>query len=480
MRRLVYFSILCCASILFAPGNAETLAQAKPAVNPSGQPTGSPAAPAKNECQKAIDFLFRMGKLKYYEKPDAPKLSLNVWWPKVDPEGRVVPRSILRGPRACERIHGINLDMERNDPDGRPPIRRANLTPLTQFPNIKHLTVRGRGFTNADLAPIARLRKLETLYVHDTSIDDKGLRIVRGLTALRMFGVTDSRVRGPGLVHLTRLPKLESLSVPRNRIGDSAMIHIGKMRGLNYLSISHTAITNKSARRFAGLKKLRTLDMRHTRLKGKGLRYIGRLPKLVSLNIFGTYIGAAGFAYLGRMPELDRVSLNGDQITDAVIKTLSRTPNWKYMNLWHTSWYKYGRRAGIISYSLKGYSHKDGTNHLNLRPTRTTRKSLRYLRRINLTSFEPSQFMTDKDVRLIARYLKKLEKLVLSKKNTRNALWHVPYMPKLKRLEVSCSKKIKREDLMIVYRKRPEIKYSRIWCMSERFAWEPVQKFPRR
>ena len=127
------------------------------------------------------------------------------------------------GPAWMRRLLGDNYfsEVEWVCMDGK--VDDNDLKGVAQFPQLKSLTMMGRGFTDAGLVNLEELRELGQLNLSQTAITNDGLEHIKGLTQLTELWLYGTKVTDTGLVRLRGLTKLKYLSLAFTNVSDGGV-----------------------------------------------------------------------------------------------------------------------------------------------------------------------------------------------------------------------------------------------------------------
>jgi hypothetical protein len=126
--------------------------------------------------------------------------------------------------------------------------QRAPLSKLPVVRDVQRLTLRGRGFGDADLQAVAAWKDLEGLQVIDGQVTDAGLRQIARLTNLKRLLLWGTRTTGAGLKHLTALERLAYLEIQDTPLGDADLEALKQLPGLRVLRLLGTHATDRGGK----------------------------------------------------------------------------------------------------------------------------------------------------------------------------------------------------------------------------------------
>jgi hypothetical protein len=159
-----------------------------------------------------------------------------------------------------------------------------------------------------DLAPLAGLTDMRTLSMRGPGITDAGLAHLRGMVKMNALLLRDSRVTGTGLEHLRSMTELEVLNLDDTRVDSLAPIR--RLRRLRQVSLAHTPISDKALADLRPLDQLEDLNLTGTQVTDAGLQHLHGLKKLRNLIVRGTKVSSEGYTALHKdLPLLNAGSI---------------------------------------------------------------------------------------------------------------------------------------------------------------------------
>lgn len=180
---------------------------------------------------------------------------------------------------------------------------QAPLTPLSNLPELKTLTVK-RSIIEADgLAAIFGLSKLETLTIRGCSLSS--ISGIEALTQLTTLDLGENVLRD--LSPLSALTGLQILLLDNNAVTE--LTALGRLKALRELNLSYNSIINIS--QLQGLTTLQSLNLSNNQVKD--VQTLSKLSKLTHLNLSYNKISAA--TYLSACRKLVELDISNNSIT---------------------------------------------------------------------------------------------------------------------------------------------------------------------
>lgn len=172
---------------------------------------------------------------------------------------------------------------------------------LTNFPQLKWLTLEGFHINEPRARALARLTKLEDLALRFCTIDETCLATLLGQNGLQHVSLANSKFDESELAIFHQQPAQKTL---------------------RSLSLSNCQVTDQTAKLIAGCNQLAFLELDGTRISDQGVKILARLPRLEVLILDHTNVTDAGVAYLSGTPQLVELSLSNTDASDEMLESL--------------------------------------------------------------------------------------------------------------------------------------------------------------
>ena len=196
------------------------------------------------------------------------------------------------------------------------PGKDDDLPSLLHIPEVRHVSLYGRGFSNAGLTYLAQLPQLELLSLHNTSITVGALAENQKLQALKdlsLYDTTDSAVENIG--NLTRLRRVLIVFSPR--FTDAGLKHLATVKTLEDLAILGASVDGSGFHHLLSLPNLRELNLWRTQVNNGAIPYLEKMTTLQRLDLGETLIDETGINRLSRaLPSCEIRHQRADGVTE--------------------------------------------------------------------------------------------------------------------------------------------------------------------
>jgi Leucine-rich repeat (LRR) protein len=157
-----------------------------------------------------------------------------------------------------------------------------DVTILKGLPNLRVLSLHGRGLTDVGVSRLTSFTDLQLLELSDTALDDEGAELLASFPNLIGLNVSGTDITDEGLCTIGNLSRLETLMLRSTHVSDRGLSYITKMKSLRELHLDHTHITDAHLLMLKSLMQLEHLTLSDEAITdGKGLIDLAHeLPKL--------------------------------------------------------------------------------------------------------------------------------------------------------------------------------------------------------
>ncbi len=226
------------------------------------------------------------------------------------------------------------------------PVTDSNLLPLADFPDLRHVLVKGNGVTDHTAHLLSRVPTIESVTFWDTLVTGKGLAEMARCSHLQSLSLLGASVSDGCLQALTEYSRLEHVQVARSRISshglesissirslrsidlweagtidDKGLEHICQLPNLESLQVINAPITDSGLRSCAKMKKLRILRINSPYITDEGLQELPKLSQLESVSFQDSGIQSPGI--FSRLPRLTELDLSGSKVSDSTADSIS-------------------------------------------------------------------------------------------------------------------------------------------------------------
>ena len=206
-----------------------------------------------------------------------------------------IPGPLLRYQRSIDGVH-LTRSVKINESEIDQLFQQ-----LSNFPQLKWLTLEGFQINQQRARALARLTKLEDLALRFCTIDETCLATLLGQNGLQHVSLANSKFDESELAVFHRQPAQ------------------GTLRSL---SLSNCPVTDQTAKLIAGCNQLAFLELDGTHISDQGVKILARLPRLEVLILDHTNITDTGVAYLSGTPQLVELSLSNTGASDEMLESL--------------------------------------------------------------------------------------------------------------------------------------------------------------
>jgi len=206
-----------------------------------------------------------------------------------------------------------------------------------------------------------------------TAVPDKGAEDKAVGTIERLGGQFSREDRGPEYRPVARV---DLRGCP---VTDADMKELTGLRGVTELLLAETRISDAGLKEVARLPVLNTLNLSDTAVTDAGLKELSGLVFLQTLDLSNTAVTGAGLADLNGRCSVTRLSLAGSNATDAGLAGLAGGPAVRELDLSETN---------ITDAGLPRLKPLVGLGTLNLAATKVTGRSVEFLLRLPVRSFD--------------------------------------------------------------------------------------------
>ncbi len=141
----------------------------------------------------------------------------------------------------------------------RHPAGNDRLKGFKMFDRVIGVDLANTLVTDAELAHLSQFRELRRLSLDETAITDAGLAYLSGLRELRFLNLNRTAMTDAGLVHLEKLSNLIELHLANTAVADGGLAQVGDLTNLEILNLNGTAVTGSGFAQLSKLNKLRKL-----------------------------------------------------------------------------------------------------------------------------------------------------------------------------------------------------------------------------
>lgn len=205
-------------------------------------------------------------------------------------------------------------------------ISDEGLSHLTNFKQLKNLSLFYCDVSNDGMEYISEMKNLEVLNLDSREISDDGLFYLRHLTNLKCLDIFSGRISDIGCAHISEIKSLVTLELCGGGIGDLGCSHLSSLINLTSLNLSQNeSITNVGASFLVTLTKLKSLNLSNTKVDGDALAIFKDLKQLQSLALYGCR--DVDTLYLSslqhQLPNLKCLRIGGSVSNDGTMRRLS-------------------------------------------------------------------------------------------------------------------------------------------------------------
>lgn len=220
---------------------------------------------------------------------------------------------------------------------------------LSQFTELRVLSLIGATIDDGLLGAIARLRSLESLDLSVTALTNEGLRRLAPLNHLRILHVGSTQVTslagleafprlqilGLRLLHnleagsleaLRHTPRLQRLDVTNAAVNNEDTMHIARLIELVELNMNGTYIDDQGVVQLCAAPSIRDLDLSRTAITNTAVEYLKRLAHLRNLALMSTEIDDDAAPSLCELAGLRYLEVRGTEMSDAGLSQLEVLP----------------------------------------------------------------------------------------------------------------------------------------------------------
>jgi Leucine-rich repeat (LRR) protein len=211
----------------------------------------------------------------------------------------------------------------------------ADLSCISEFRNLKRLSVHGSGLDDHVLGSVGKLLELEVLELACGEETDRGLGAIEHLEKLREIRILgQSEVTDVGLIVIGKHKNLLALDLSGAKITDLGIRHLAGLSRLKLLNLSFKLrVSDAAVSVLKGFQELEDLNLRGTGISDGGVEMLSSLQHLAVVNLGSTAVTDAGLKELCRLPRLRELNLSSTRVTDEGIHCLSSISTLERLNL---------------------------------------------------------------------------------------------------------------------------------------------------
>ena len=196
------------------------------------------------------------------------------------------------------------------------------LKSLVSAAELREVTLRGPGITDAHLAFLKSLKGLKKVVIVQASVTGSGLANLADLPALEVLDLVKLESEKVDLKHLAPLTRLKGLSLEGSKFPDSELVHLEGMTSLRTLDLIDSTVSDAGLARLKKLVGLENLYLKNSKITDAGLIHLKDLKKLSSLGLRRTAITDAGLVHLKEFAALRDVNLIDTDVTQKGVDDL--------------------------------------------------------------------------------------------------------------------------------------------------------------
>lgn len=181
------------------------------------------------------------------------------------------------------------------------PNKIANLTGLSNLPNLKYLDLDSQNITTINNNTFAGLPNLTSLGLGNNKITAIPANTFSNLPKLEALNLEFNRISSLNAGSFSGLSKLERLSLVANQLTTLPSNGFSSLSKLTSLELDDNQLTTLSAGMFSGLGNLETLALEDNQLTTMGAGTFTGLNRLLDLSLFGNS-GLTDYAALADLP----------------------------------------------------------------------------------------------------------------------------------------------------------------------------------
>lgn len=237
-------------------------------------------------------------------------------------EGSVSDHGLIRLP---ELPHIESLTITTNGSD-YPEIKSDGLKRLTQFKNLRHLTLVALKVDDEFLEAIGNLQKLETLELQYLPITGIGFQHLRNEN-LHHISLEGSKIENETLGYLSQLPKLKNLELHDTPVNNEGLRALSSSKQLRSLRLRSTSVDSNGIQHLVALPNLRRLDVSFTRMDNDAIQQLSDCKSLEELNVSNCEISDVGFNNLSKLSSIKAIAIYNTQVSWEAADALWRHSN---------------------------------------------------------------------------------------------------------------------------------------------------------
>jgi len=211
-------------------------------------------------------------------------------------------------------------------------ITNRGIDAITGVPSLEQLELEKTLIDDEGLAGLASLPKLKSLSLRWTPIKGAGLSALAALP-LENLELKEAKVDDEGLSSLRKLPHLKSVELCDTAAGDATLGHLAHATSLDSLDLSSTRITDEGLIHLRDLRELQYLSLSVTSVRGIGFKHFSDLTKLKYLHLFRTPCDDAAVEHLSRLQSLESLWMSETLVTDECCEAMSKLRNLAKLSL---------------------------------------------------------------------------------------------------------------------------------------------------
>jgi hypothetical protein len=204
---------------------------------------------------------------------------------------------------------------------------------LTSLPKLRDLSLSDAELTREAVELISSMSSLRRLVLEGCAVDDVDFHELCRLTQLKELHITAAEVSDAGLGPLADLTGLRSLTLVTLDIGGEGLRHVSSLKQMETLSIQYTQISDDDLIHLAGLTSLRRLYLGNNEIVGTGLKHLTSLAKLESLGLVSTYLDQEGAPHLREFPQLQELDVSYTPLSDGDVEHIASLRNLRRLRI---------------------------------------------------------------------------------------------------------------------------------------------------